>query len=85
VSGNVTSIAGREADEELPGEEAARLLAVARDALEHWSRELEFPVNVGSDVAPRFRREEIEMLSTTLASTHSVEGAIREARTRLER
>ena len=81
----MTTITGREAEEDLPGEEAARLLDVPQDALLHWSRQLEFPVNVGDAGAPRFRREEIETLRTTLASTHSVEGAIREARRRLDR
>jgi hypothetical protein len=83
VSGNATTFAWREAEEELPGEEAARLLDMSEEALVQWSRRLEFPVDVGAEGAARFRREEIETLRTAFASTHSVEGAIREARRRL--
>lgn len=84
VSGNATTFAWREAEEELPGQEAARLLDMSEDALVQWSRQLEFPVNIGTDGAPRFRREEIETLRTALASAHSVEGAVRAARAQLE-
>jgi len=85
MSGNATTSEWREAEGELPGEEAARLLDVPADALMRWSRQLEFPIDVGGGGPPRFRREEIETLRATLASAHSVEGAVREARRRLGR
>jgi len=56
---------------------------VPPDALVRWSEHLEFPANVGEALSPRFRRQEIESLRAALATAHSVEGAIREARRRL--
>lgn len=83
VSGNATTFARREATEELPCEEAAALLGMSACALARWARELEFPHDVGGGAVPRFRRPEVEALRDALASAHSVEGAIREARRRL--
>lgn len=84
MSGNATGHARRGASEELPWKEAARLLDVPPDALVRWSQHLEFPANVGEDLTPRFRREELEVLRAALANAHSVEGAIREARRLLD-
>jgi hypothetical protein len=85
VSGNATTFAWREAEDDLAWEDASRLLDVPPDALVRWSRQLAFPRDVGSDGQPRFRREEIETLRETLADAHSVEGAVQEARRRLDR
>jgi hypothetical protein len=85
MSGNATTFPWREAEEELGWEEASRLLDVPPDALVRWSRQLAFPSDVGTEGQPRFRREEIETLRATLVDAHSVEGAIQEARRRLDR
>lgn len=82
VSGNVTTIA-RSAPDPIPCLEAARLLEIAPQALEQWSRKLAFPSVVGGESGISFRREEIEALRATLPASHSVEGAVREARRRL--
>jgi len=85
VDGNATGPVSWEAEkEDVPWKEAARLIGVPPDALVRWSQQLEFPANVGEDLTPRFRREELEALRATLATAHSVEGAIREARRQLE-
>jgi len=84
MSGNATTSAWREADDGVPCDVAARLLDVPPDALVRWSRQLDFPANVGDEHAPRYRREELETLRTALAAAHSVEGAIREARRKLD-
>ena len=82
----MTTSVWHEVARDLPCAEAAELLGMPPGALERWARELEFPSDVGGGGgAPRFPREEIETLRETLASAHSVEGAIREARSRLGR
>jgi hypothetical protein len=84
VSGNATTSAWPNGgQEQLEQDEAAHLLDVPLDALLRWSRQLEFPADVGAPGAPRFRRREVELLRDALAGAHSVEGAIREARRRL--
>jgi hypothetical protein len=70
---------------ELGSREAAELLGVAPEMLEHWSRQHAFPSDVGAPGAARFRYAEIEALSETLPSAHSVLGAIRAARTHFYR
>ena len=82
MSGNVTSLAGRET-EHVPSPEAARLLELPPGTLERWACEFSFPRVVGENGVPCFRRDEIDALQATLAASHSVEGAIREARRRL--
>lgn len=83
VSGNATTHAWRDADEELPGEEAARLLDVPIDVLLSWTRRMEFPRDVGEPGSPRFARREVEALRDALPTAHSVEGAVRAAQERL--
>lgn len=85
VSGNATTSAWRGEDPELDQDEAARLLDVPLDTLLRWSRELAFPSDVGAARTPRFRRDELEALRDALVEAHSVEGAIQEARKRLDR
>jgi len=84
VSGNATTSAWREAEDELEQDDAARLLGVPLETLLRWAHELSFPTDVGAEGAPRFRRVELETLRVALTDAHSVEGAIQEARRRLE-
>jgi hypothetical protein len=81
VSGNVTDLAAHAAP--LPAAEAAALLGVPEAALLRWSCEFGFPARVGLEEVPCFAREQIDVLHVTLAASHSVEGAIREAQRRL--
>lgn len=85
MSGNATTYARRDADDQIACADAALLLDVPATALERWSRQLAFPSEVGQGDGPRFRRDEIDALHATLAHAHSVEGAIREARRKLGR
>jgi hypothetical protein len=84
VSGYATTYARYEDAADLTCAEAAALLGVPPTALERWSQQLAFPHAIGGGGAARFKRSEIEALRDALASTHSVEGAVRAARDRTE-
>jgi hypothetical protein len=84
VSGYATTYARHEDAAELTCPEAAMLLGVPPHALEHWAQRLAFPHVAGVGGAARFKRVEIEALRDALASTHSIEGAVRAARDRVE-
>jgi hypothetical protein len=70
-------------EDKLDGADAARLLGVPLAALECWARQFGFPTDVSGGGLPRFPRGEIDALRATLGATHSVGGAIREARRQL--
>lgn len=84
VSGYATTYAWQESREDLSCTEAATLLGVPPTALERWAQRLAFPHPDGSGAAARFKRAEIEALRDALVSAHSVEGAVRAARSRTE-
>ena len=84
MSGYATTHARREEAGDLTCAEAAALLGVPPEALEHWSQRLAFPHADGGGVATRFRRSEIEALRDALVNAHSVEGAVRAARDRMQ-
>ena len=84
VSGYATTYARNEDSADLTCAEAAALLGVPPTALERWAQRLAFPHVDGGGGATRFRRSEIEALRDALASTHSIEGAVRAARERTE-
>jgi hypothetical protein len=84
MSGNVTTLVWNASDQ-LSREDAAGLLELAPDLLGRWSTSLGFPQAIGDGQATHFRRDEIEALRATLSASHSVEGAVREARRRLGR
>jgi hypothetical protein len=83
MSGNATTYAWRASEDDMASADAARLLDVSAETLEHWSRQFAFPCDVGSAPCTRFRLTEIEALRATLPSAHCVEGAIREAQRKL--
>lgn len=82
MSGYATTFACREGVEDLSCHEAASLLGVPPAALERWAQHMAFPHTDGAGAAARFKRSEIEALRDALVSTHSVEGAVRAARSR---
>jgi predicted DNA-binding transcriptional regulator AlpA len=82
VSGNATSPTSPSGRDDLSCQEAAALLGIPVAALERWAEQLSFPHDIGGGAATRFRRSEIEALHDALVSTHSVEGAVRAARSR---
>jgi hypothetical protein len=82
MSGYATTYARQEGAEDLTCGEAAALLGVPPAALERWAEQLAFPHPDGAGVSARFKRAEIEALRDALVSTHSVEGAVRAARSR---
>lgn len=84
MSGNATTYAWHAGvSQDLTSAEAAAILGVPPAALERWAQQLAFPHDLGGSAAGmRFRRAEIEALRDALASTHSVEGAVRAARER---
>jgi len=84
VSGYATTYAWQESSEDLTCAEAATLLGVPPAALERWAQRLAFPNADGSGVTARFKRTEIEALRDALVSAHSVEGAVRAARSRTQ-
>lgn len=83
MSGYATTYARQEDVEDLSCAEAAALLGVPPAALERWANRLSFPHDLAGGELPqeaRFKRAEIEALRDALVRTHSVEGAVRAAR-----
>jgi hypothetical protein len=80
MSGNATTRAADAALAEVTAAEAAALLGMPVAALERWAERLAFPNVVGEGCDARFRRREVEALRDALATSHSVEGAVRAAR-----
>jgi hypothetical protein len=85
MSGDAPTPGGRDTGDELACEAAAELLDVLPAVLVGWAERLSFPVDVGAEGRPRFRRAEIEALRAALPAAHSVEGAISAAQRRLGR
>ncbi len=88
MSGYATTYARQEDAEDLTCSEAASLLGVPPAALERWAQQLAFPHDLAGGEMPqraRFKRAEIEALRDALVRTHSVEGAVRAARSTSER
>ena len=84
VSGYATTFAWQEDPGDLTCAEAAALLGVPPAALERWAQRMAFPHPEGAAGAARFKRAEIEALRDALVNTHSVEGAVRAARSRTQ-
>jgi hypothetical protein len=83
MSGYATTYAWQTDHEDLSCAEAAALLGIPPAALERWAQRLAYPHDLGSSSTPtRFRRTEVEALRDALVNTHSVEGAVRAARSR---
>jgi len=83
VSVNATSPVANAAAQELSCDEAAHLLGTSAEVLRTWSLQLAFPTPAGAGQEATYRRDEVEALRGALASNHSVEGAVRDARRRL--
>jgi hypothetical protein len=85
MSSNATIVPALDLSDRVSCSEAAHLLGMPPEVLRAWSSRLSFPSALGEGADASYRRDEIDVLRTTLATSHSVQGAVREARRRLER